>query len=180
MDHTTLYIGGKFPLEVPFGTEGASFEILGDKKAFALHTPETTQDEIDAFNSGVDKIGVYVHKSRVPVMLMIVAFKDKRFTPVEGSMNTRLLSNKALRENFYKVDGGYNNILLMFLLDNQIIKGMRTIGLSDEIMDALSEGAQKQQKASYTEKDYFYEMQVIWKMHSTDELLERSRAVQKF
>ena len=176
----TLYIGGKFPAEVPLGTEGASLEVIGGKKMFLVHTPEATQEEIDAFNSGVDQIGVYLHKSRVPVMLMIVKFKDKKFTPVEGSMNTKLLSNQDLQDNFYKVDGGYNNILLMFLLDNQIIKGMGTLGLSEEIMDALNEGAQKQQKASYNKQDYFREMQLIWNMHSTDELLKAAKAVQRF
>ena len=180
MDHTTFYIGGKFPLEVPFGTEGANFEILGDKKAFVVHTPEATQEEIDAFNSGVDKIGVYLHSARIPVMFLVIKFRDGKFTSAEGSMNTRLLSNKVLKENFYKLEGDYNNLLLMFLLDNNIIKGIRTIGLSNEIMDALSEGTQRQQKISYTENEYFAEMQVVWKMHTIDELLERSRAVQRF
>ena len=150
---TCFEIGKQFPGPVP-QQEGIQFELWEDQPAFFMQFPGLNKKEKKIFNRGFRRyyyLGLHVS---VPVALWIFDF-PKPFGAIEGNFNARLVEREWIDRYMAPAEGGgVKNAFLFFLLDGDILKGIKYSGLEPGAIKLFHDTIKKQLDTEYSRDAY--------------------------
>lgn len=152
------------PLPVPT-TDGPTLEMTREGElVMFVQLPGATKKEIKAFRDHIKGHGCLV-QTVLGVPLILWAFKFQ--APLR-------VMDMAFDSRLYAHDGpelylhSEANALFILLVDGQIVKGIKTLGLDWRHVEAFKGGLRQQQAALYTPQE-FYQALAAWNEHHTPE-----------
>jgi hypothetical protein len=131
----TLTVGKPFPGEVPH-REGAIMELLEIGLVVVIQYPELRKGELEAFHKGFKKYSYLESPTTVPIAVWIFDFPNPH-GQIDAIFNARVVKKDLIDDFLDTSKGGVKNALQFFLLDGEIIRGMKLVGLHPEAMEPL-------------------------------------------
>ncbi len=169
---TTFTVGKPFPGPVPH-REGAIMELWELGLVVVIQFPGLRSDELSAFHEGFKQCSYLESPTRMPIAVWVFDFPDPH-GKIDTSFNARVV-DKDLIDNFLDTSkGGVKNALQFFLLDGQIIQGMKLISLHPEAMELFHNTIRKQLAMDYDMTDFASRLAGFF-TRNTRELFEMGR-----
>jgi len=172
---TTFEVGKPFPGPVPH-REGAIMELWEIGFVVVIQYPGLTPDELSAFHEGFKQYSYLESPTRVPIAVWVFDFPDPH-GKIDTSFNARVVGRDLIDDFLDTSKGGIKNALQFFLLDGQIIQGMKLISLHLEAMELFHNTIKKQLAMDYDMTDFASCLAGFF-TRSTRELFEMGRKFQ--
>ena len=172
---TTFEAGKPFPGPVPH-REGAIMELWEIGFVVVIQYPALTSDELSAFHEGFKQYSYLESSTRVPIAVWVFDFPDPH-GKIDTSFNARVVGRDLIDDFLDTSKGGIKNALQFFLLDGQIIQGMKLISLHLEAMELFHNTIKKQLAMDYDMTDFASCLAGFF-TRSTRELFEMGRKFQ--
>jgi hypothetical protein len=146
-------VGDTFPHEYP--TREGSIMELQDPSDLVIYIqyPGLTREEKQAFKKSFKKYSFFEAPGDVPVAFFTFDF-PKPFGMVEVNFNAKLVSLEILERFMSEENGMKKNALTFFLLDGDILKGIKRYGLHPGAVEAFHATIRKQLAAGYSNGDF--------------------------
>ena len=149
---TSFTVGKPFPGPVPH-REGAIMELWELGLVVVIQYPGLTPDELSAFHEGLKQYSYLESPTRVPIAVWVFGFPDPH-GKIDTSFNARVVK-KDLIANFLDISkGGVKNALQFFLLDGQMLRAMRVVGLHSEAVELFHSTIRKQLAMDYDMSEF--------------------------
>lgn len=166
---TVYEVGKPFPGAVP-GNEGAVLELTDQGWGLYIQFPHLKGMELQAFKKGPRRYTYLEPKgSSVPLALWIFDFPAP-FGPIDMSFDARLVKKEYI-DNALNTSEGVKNSLTIFLLDGNILRGIKYLGLWNRAVNLFHDTIKKQLLTEYSTAEFGRALQNIYR-YSTFELLE--------
>jgi len=150
-DFTKLEVGKPFPGPVPMA-EGVHMELWDNSLNVLIQKPGLGRDELRAFKKGLKRYAYLESNTPAPIAYWIFDFADPH-GPVGCNFNVRVVILEYLR-TYLDTSDGIKNVVCFYLLDGQILKAMRLVGLDPEAVNLFHETINKQLETNYSQTDY--------------------------
>ena len=174
-DFTTFEVGKPFPGPVPH-REGAIMELWEMGLVVVIQYPELRPSELSAFHKGFKYYSYLESPTNIPIAVWVFDFPDPH-GQIDATFNAKVV-DKGLIDDFLDTSkGGIKNALHFFLLDGQIIKGMKLISLHPTAMELFHSTIRKQSGMDYDMSDFTSCLAGFF-TRSTRELFEMGRKFQ--
>ena len=147
---TTFEIGEPFPIQVPL-REGAVMELWGWGLVVMIQLPGVSRNERRAFHKKFKRYSYLEFPSKIPVAVWVFEFPG--MGTFEVTFNAKIVE-REFTNNFLDTNDGIKNGLHFFLLDGQILKAMKAVGLSKEAMKLFHDTIRKQLAMDYDMTDF--------------------------
>lgn len=172
MELTKFEVGRPFPLPVP-PQEGAHMELWSDGLILAIQFPGLKGQELKAFKKGLRKYSYWESNTDAPIATWVFEF-PKPFNQVDCTFNAchKALKSEYLTNYLELEDGQVKNALTSFLLDGQILKGMKLIGLEPEAVELFHATIRKQLDMNFSQIEFDRSLREIYQ-YPTATLFER-------
>ena len=158
--------------------EGGKLHIDGDGLLmYLMQFPNLKHGELEAFHRGFRPYG-YLESGTTPP----VAFWIWNWTPPlsrsDANFNAVIADKIAIEEYLKEADGGgVKNRIIFFLLDRQILKGMKVIALDPESVLAFHSTIRKQLELNRPMSDFISALDAMY-YFTTDEMFAMSKKFQ--
>jgi len=172
---TTFTVGKPFPGEV-LHREGAIMELLEIGLVVVIQFPELTNDELRAFHEGFKRYSYLESPTTIPIAVWIFDFPNPH-GQIDATFNARVVKNDLIDDFLDTSKGGVKNVIQFILLDGQIIRGMKLVGLNPEAVELFHNTIRKQLAMDYDMADYTICLAGFF-TRSTGELFEMGRKFQ--
>ncbi len=173
--YTSFTVGKPFPGPVPH-REGAIMELWEMGLVVVIQYPALRPGELSAFHEGFKQYSYLESPTRVPIAIWVFDFPDPH-GKIDTSFNARVVDKDLIDDFLDTSKGGIKNALQFFLLDGQIIRGMKLISLHPEAME-LFHGTIRKQLAMDYDMTEFASCLAGFFTRSTRELFEMGRKFQ--
>lgn len=172
---TLFEINKPFPIKAP-SQEGPRMELWNDGLVVCIKMPNCTQDEIEAFHTSFDKYSYLETSTTVPIAIWVFDF-PKPFGEIDVNFNARIVKPEVVSW-YLDISDEVKNLLTFFLLDGQILKGIKAFGLHLEAVTLFNNTIRKQLELNYREGDYIRYLNSIFNF-STRELFNMGAKFKK-
>jgi hypothetical protein len=172
MEFTKFEVGQPFPLPVPL-KEGAFLELWGDGLVLIIQFPRLTDGELRAFERGFARYSYWESQTAVPVAVFVFDF-PRPFNLLDVNFNARAVEQKhpEWMENYLDLEEGQvKNAMSIYLLDGQILKGAKYVGLMPRSVRLFQATIRKQIEKEYTQYEYDRSLREIHQ-YSSEKLLK--------
>lgn len=149
---TSFTVGQPFPGPVPH-REGAIMELWEIGLTVVIQYPKLRKAELKAFNRGFKTYSFLESPAPIPIAVWVFKFPDPHGA-IDCSFNARVVP-KDLMKRYLDIDeNGIKNGLTFFLLDRNIIKGIKMVALNFEAVKLFHDTIRKQLSTDYQSVDY--------------------------
>jgi hypothetical protein len=149
---TSFTVGEPFPGPVPH-REGAIMELWEIGLTVVIQYPKLTKSELKAFQLGFKTYSYLESSTSIPVAVWVFDFPDPHGA-IDCAFNARVVPTD-LMERYLEMDGnGIKSGLNFFLLDGNIIRGIRMITLNPEAVKLFHGTLRKQLETVYDRVDF--------------------------
>ena len=173
---TSFTVGQPFPGPVP-PREGAIMELWEIGFVIVTQFPGLRQSELNAFYQGLKTYSYLESSTQVPIAVWVFDF-PKAHGQIDAIFNARFVDRDLIDEYLDRGKGGVKNGLYFFLLDGEILKGMKTVALDPEAVELFHSTIRKQLSMDYDRADYEACLGGLF-THTTRELFERGRKFER-
>lgn len=167
-------IGKPFPMEV-HQEEGSKLHIDGDGSLmYLMQFPGLSNQEMEAFNAGFHTYG-YLESGTTPPVAFWIWNWSLPLCPSDANFNAVIADRTGINEYLKEAEGGgVKNTILFLLLDRQILRGMKYIGLEPDAVLAFHTTIRKQLELSRSLADFQSALTAMYH-YTTDELYAMSQ-----
>ena len=109
----------------------------------------------------------------VPIAAWVFDF-PKPFCPIDVNFNAKLVPPEYIKDYFALENGQVKNPLTFFLLDDQILRGIKAFGFQPEAVQLFHATIQRQIITEYAPSDYNRYLDGIYS-YSSSELFDMGR-----
>ncbi|MBW2623173.1 MAG: hypothetical protein JRD68_09730 [Deltaproteobacteria bacterium] len=160
---TLIEVGKPFPGAVPT-SEGATLELKIDGPVVLIQMPGLTRNERQAFKKSFKTYSYLETDTPVPIAFWIFNFPG----PIDCNFNAKPVATNILN-SYLDTTEGLKNLLTFYLLDDNILQGIKAVGLQPRAVELFHATIQKQLSTDYTQADYDRYLSAIFQ-YSTDQL----------
>ena len=172
---TRFIIGKPFPVKVP-GQSGP-WMTLWDDLTVVINFPGLTQDELRAFRNGFKQYSYLETETPVPLAQWVFKFPPPHGT-IELNFNARIEKSERI-ENYLKLEAGQvKNGCHFYLVDGQILQGIKLVSLDPEAVGLFHTTIRKQLETEYNLFEYDKYLQAMYTYNSL-ELFSMGRVFEK-
>ena len=171
----TFTVGKPFPGEVPH-REGAIMELWETGLVVVIQYPKLRKGELEAFHKGFKKYSYLESPTTIPIAVWIFDFPNPH-GQIDAIFNARVVKKDLIDDFLDTSKGGVKNALQFFLLDGEIIRGMKLVGLHPEAMELFHSTIRKQLAMDYDMADFTICLAGFF-TRSTRELFDMGRKFQ--
>jgi len=157
--------GKRFPGPVP-GQEGAVMELWKSGLTVIIQMPELRRQELKAFKKGFKRYAYLESNTPVPIALWVFNFPPPHGA-IDCNFNARIVKQEYI-EIFLDTTEGIKNAVTFHLLDGQILRGTKIVGLHQEAMELFHSTIQKQIANPYTQAEYDRYLAGLYQFSSED------------
>ena len=111
---------------------------------------EGTNREIQAFKISFQRYSYFETNTPVPIAVWVFDF-PKPFGQIDVNFNGKLVPPEYIKDYFTLENGQVKNLLTFFLLDGQILRGIKAFGLEPEAVKLFHTTIRKQ-----------IELEILW------------------
>ena len=169
---TSFIVGQPFPGAVP-DREGAIMELWEIGLVVITQFPGLRQSELEAFDQGFKTYSYLESSTSVPIAVWVFDFPDPH-GQIDSTFNARFVEKGLLDDYLDSDKGGIKDTLYFFLLDGQILQGMKMVALDPEAVELFDGTIGKQLKMDYGRADYEGYLGGLF-THTTRELFDMGR-----
>ncbi len=165
-----IQVDRKAPFKVP-DREGCLLEIGYPMNGMnvMIQYPNLSPAELITFQSPLVSYSYYESETIIPIAYWI--FRFPRDTFVETTFNACFaLNNPGYLSGIQLFLEDMNNAVSMLILDAQIVKGMRIIGLHVEAIEMFHRTLKKQLEMNFSREDYMVTMRQMENVVSSEEI----------
>ena len=148
----TFQVEKPFPGPVPH-REGAVMELWEMGLVVVIQFPGLTRDELSTFHSGFERYSYLESPTRVPVAVWVFDFPVPHGM-IDTVFNARVVKKDLIDDFLDTSKGRVRNILQFFLLDGQVLRGMKVIGLHLEAVELFHDTIRKQFAMNYNDIEF--------------------------
>ena len=170
--YTSFTVGKSFPGPVPH-REGAIMELWEMGLVVVIQYPGLTPDELSAFHKGFRHYSYLESPTTIPIAVWVFDFPDPH-GQIDTSFNARVVGKDLIDDFLDTSKGGIKNAIKFFLLDGQILKAMKLVGLHPEAVGLFHSTIRKQLALDYDMTDFTSCLAGFF-TRSTRELFEMGR-----
>lgn len=172
MEPTKFEVGQPFPLPVP-PQEGARMELWNDGLILAIQFPGLRGQELKAFEKGLRKYSYWESNTDVPIAAWVFKF-PKPFGQVDATFNAchAKLKPEYLANYLEPEEGQVKNALSIFLLDGQMLKGMKLVDLEPEAVKLFHATIRKQREINFPQYEFDRSLREVYQ-YPTETLFEK-------
>jgi len=169
---TSFTVGQPFPGAVPH-REGAIMELWEIGLVVVTQFPGLTSNELEAFHRGFKTYSYLENSTSVPIAVWVFDFPNPH-GQIDSSFNARFVEKDLIEEYLDGGKTGVKNALYFFLLDRDILRGMKLVALDPEAVGLFYDTIRKQLSMDYDRGDYEGCLGGLF-THTTRELFEMGR-----
>ena len=141
---TSFTVGQPFPGAVP-DREGAIMELWEIGLVVITQFPGLRQSELEAFHKGFKTFSYLESATSAPIAVWVFDF-PKAHGQIDSTFNVRFV-DRDLIEDYLTNKGRIKNALYFFLLDKEILQGMKLVSLAPDAVE-LFHGTKLQEMPS--------------------------------
>ena len=145
-------VGEPFPGPVP-DREGAIMELWEIGLSVVIQYPDLRNEELKAFHEGFKQYSYLESSTAVPIAVWVFDFPDPH-GQIDSIFNARVVERDLIEDYLDTSKGGVKNALYFFLLDGEILRGIRMVGLHSEAVGLFHGTIRKQLSMDYDRADY--------------------------
>ena len=169
---TSFTVGEPFPGAVP-DREGPIMELWEIGLVVLIQFPGLRQRELEAFHQGFKTYSYLESSTPVPIAVWVFDF-PKSHGQIDSTFNARFVERDLIDEYLDSGKAGVKNGLYFFLLDKEILRGMKLVGLDPETVELFHGTIRKQLSMDYDRADYEGCLGGLF-THTTRELFDMGR-----
>ena len=139
--------------------------------------PGLRQSELNAFYQGLKTYSYLESSTQVPIAVWVFDF-PKAHGQIDATFNARFVDRDLIDEYLDRGKGGVKNGLYFFLLDGEILKGMKLVALDPEAVELFHSTIRKQLSMDYDRADYESCLGGLF-TYTTRELFEMGRKFER-
>ena len=166
---TSFTVGESFPGAVP-DREGPIMELWETGLVVLIQFPGLRQRELEAFHQGFRTYSYLESSTPVPIAVWVFDFPDPH-GQIDSTFNARFVERKLIEDYLDKGKADVKNGLYFFLLDKEILRGMKLVALDPEAVGLFHDTIRKQLSMDYDRADYEACLGGLF-THTTRELFE--------
>ena len=170
-DQQAFCVGQPFPGPVPH-REGAVMELWETGLNVIIQMPNLRREEKQAFKKSFKRYYFLETETNPPVAVWIFDF-PKPHGPIDPTFDAKRV-DKDLIDTFLDTSEGIKNLVQFYLLDRDILQGIKAVGLSPEAMQLFHSTIKKQLSMDYQAVDIDTQLAVTF-MDDTEELMKKAR-----
>lgn len=166
----TIQVGKPAPFKVP-DSEGCLIEIgyPTDGLNVLVQYPNLNKSELKAFKSPLVGYSYYESETIVPIAYWIFQFRNKIF--IETTFNACFaLDNPDYLAAIKHYISDLKNAVAFYILDGQMVKSVRVIGLHNEAIELFHNSLKKQLQNRYSKQDYMLTLKQMESVVSTEDI----------
>jgi len=148
----TFTVGKPFPGPVPH-REGAIMELWEFGLSVVIQYPGLRPAELKTFQQGFKTYSYLESATSVPIAVWVFDFPNPH-GQIDSSFNARVVQRDLIQDYLDTGKGGVKNALYFFLLDGEILAGMRMVGLNPGAVGLFHDTIRKQLAMEYDRVDY--------------------------
>ena len=172
---TSFTVGQPFPGAVP-DREGPIMELWEIGLVVMTQFPGLRQSELEVFHRGFKTYSYLESSTPVPIAVWVFDFPDPH-GQIDSTFNARFVEKDLIQDYLDGGKGGVKDALYFFLLDREILKGMKIVALDSEAVELFHGTIRKQMNMDYDRADYESCLGGLF-THTTRELFEMGRKFQ--
>ncbi len=165
---TIFEVDKPFPVSVPL-QECAIMELWSDGLIVLIQMPGCTETEIKAFHKSFDQYSYLETLTPISIAVWVFDF-PKPFGEIDVNFNARIVNPEYIAW-YLDSTGGAKNLLTFYLVDGEILKGIKAFGLRPEAVTLFHNTIRKQLALDYSKADYDRYLESIF-LYTTRELFE--------
>jgi hypothetical protein len=166
-----LAVGQPFPGVVP-PQEGAVLELTAGGLTMLIQTPGLRPPELTAFRAGARRVCILeAGSAAVPICLVIVDWPSP-LGPMDMSFDARRVRAEILA-TWLDTSEGAKNALQVILLDGQMVRGLKLMGLPAALVTQMRGVIRRQLAVPYGQEDFDRELGRVYQQ-STAQLMARA------
>jgi hypothetical protein len=168
MSHLKFAVNEPFPAPAP-QQEGAVMELWKSGLVVLIQFPGLTADERKAFKKSFRHYAYLETDTPVPVAVWTFMFSQP-LNPIDVNFDATRV-NPDVIEWYLDNSEGVKNLITFYLLDGQILRGMKGVGLELDAVQRFQATIKKQLAAGYSQSDYEKYLAAAYQ-YGTDELYQ--------
>ena len=149
---TSFTVGEPFPGAVP-DREGPIMELWEIGLVVLIQFPGLRQRELEAFHQGFKTYSYLESSTSVPIAVWVFDF-PKSHGQIDSTFNARFVKRDLIDEYLERGKGGVKNALHFFVLDRDILQGIKMVALDPEAVELFHGTIKKQLSMDYDRADY--------------------------
>ena len=169
---TSFTVGEPFPGAVPH-REGPIMELWEIGLVVLIQFPGLRPNELEVFHRGFKAYSYLESSTSVPIAVWVFDFPDPH-GQIDSTFNARFVEKDLVDEYLDSGKAGAKNGLYFFLLDKEILRGMKLVSLAPEAVELFHGTIRKQLRMDYDRADYEGSLGGLF-TRTTRELFEMSR-----
>ena len=118
-----------------------------------IQFPDLKPGELSAFNKGFKTYAYLESPTPVPIAIWVFDFPNPH-GKIDSAFNAKFVESALLDAYLNTTKGVINNDLNIFLLDGNIVRGIRLVALNPEALNLFHKTIRKQLKMDYGEMEY--------------------------
>ena len=142
-----------------------------------IQFPGLRQRELEAFHQGFKTYSYLESATPAPIAVWVFDF-PKSHGQIDSTFNAWFVERDLLNDYLDSGKGGIKNGLYFFLLDREILRGIKLVGLDPEAVELFHATIRKQLSMDYDRADYESCLGGLF-THTTRELFEMGRKFQR-
>lgn len=150
--YKSFTVGKPFPGPVPH-REGAIMELWEIGLSVVIQFPGLRNEELEAFHMGFKQYSYLESSTAVPIAVWVFDFPDPH-GQIDSIFNARVVERDLIEDYLDTSIGGVKNVLQFFLLDGEILRGIRMVGLHPDAVELFHGTIRKQLSMDYDRVDY--------------------------
>ena len=165
-------VGKPFPGPV-LQQEGPIMEMWGDQLSVVIQFPNLTTREKKIFDESFRQYSYLETSTPIPIAMWIFDF-PKPFGAIEVNFDAHLADRESVQGYLQSI----KNSISFFLLDRNILAGIKVVGLHHEAVRLFHSTLQKQLAVEYNQAEYIKYLTALYN-YSPYELFQMGKQFQK-
>jgi len=171
MEYYQFEVGKPFPIAVP-QVDSVTLNLSASGMAVVIQAPGLTRPELLSFKKSFKRYGyLEAGTDSVPIATWIFDFPAG---PIDCTFDAHPVDPTVINDYLALEAGQVKNAWNFFLLDGQILRAMKLIGIHPDAIRLFHHTIRKQLNLSYTQLEYDQALANLYTL-STEELLKRAK-----
>jgi hypothetical protein len=160
-----------FPGPIPTA-EGATLDLSAGGLSMVIQAPGLRREEVQSFKKGARQVCLLeAGSAAVPVCVVIVDW-PRTLGPMDMTFDARRVRTEVLTD-WLDTSEGVKNALQVILLDGQMVRGLKLMGLPTALMEGMQGIVRRQLSTNYTQGQFDQALATIYR-ESTPQLMARA------
>ena len=173
-DLTRFAINEPFPIPGMIPTrEGAILAMTSAGPMVVMQMPGLRREELRGFKKGFKR---YLYLEAFPVACWIFLFSPP-FNAIDLSFNARVVDAGWI-DDYLDDSEGVKNALVFFVLDREVLRGIKRVGLQPEAVKLFHNTIRKQMAVDYTPAEFDGALGALF-TRTTEELFPMGKMFEK-